>query len=59
MVIGLGPLTLLRPLANVAACFGALLNDGGGPALLVGAIAGAAVLSVEPAVCGRWYRPAL
>ncbi|MFI2375542.1 hypothetical protein ACH5AO_10785 [Streptomyces sp. NPDC018964] len=54
MVIGLGPLTLLRPLAIAAACLGAVL-DGGGPALLVGATAGAAVLCVEPAVHRRWY----
>ncbi|MEV6201105.1 hypothetical protein AB0M64_14095 [Streptomyces sp. NPDC051771] len=56
VVIGLGPLTLLRPLAIAAACLGALLNGGGVPALLVGAIAGAAVLCVEPAVHRRWYR---
>ncbi|MEU4345961.1 hypothetical protein [Streptomyces sp. NPDC023838] len=56
VVIGLGPLTLLRPVAVVAACLGALFNGGGWPALLVGAIAGAAVLSVEPAVHHRWYR---
>ncbi|MFJ3727140.1 hypothetical protein ACIPYQ_31890 [Streptomyces sp. NPDC090045] len=55
MVIGLGPLTLLRPLAVAAACLGAFLG-GGWPALLVGAIAGAAVLAVEPAVHRRWYR---
>ncbi|MFD4247953.1 hypothetical protein ACFWP3_41220 [Streptomyces sp. NPDC058525] len=55
-VIGLGPLTLLRPLAVAAACAGALVNGGGWPALLVGAVAGAAVLCVEPAVHRRWYR---
>ncbi|MGJ3560097.1 hypothetical protein ACR6C2_21860 [Streptomyces sp. INA 01156] len=55
MVIGLGPLTLLRPLAVAAACLGAVLNGGGGSALLVGTIAGAAVLCVEPAVHRRWY----
>lgn len=55
IVIGLGPLTLLRPLALAAACLGAVLN-GGGAALLVGTIAGAAVLCVEPAVHRRWYR---
>ncbi|MFD7685651.1 hypothetical protein [Streptomyces sp. NPDC059781] len=54
MVIGLGPLTLLRPLVIAAACLGAVL-DGGGSALLVGATAGAAVLCVEPAVHRRWY----
>ncbi|MFD7418008.1 hypothetical protein [Kitasatospora purpeofusca] len=58
MVIGLGPLTLLRPLAVAAACLGALLNGGGWASLLVGAVAGAAVLSVEPLVHHRWYRPA-
>ncbi|MEY9942928.1 hypothetical protein [Streptacidiphilus sp. MAP5-3] len=56
MVIGLGPLTLLRPVAIAAACIGALINGGGWPALLVGTIAGAAVLCVEPAVHRRWYR---
>ncbi|MEU2548551.1 hypothetical protein ABZ618_24445 [Streptomyces roseolus] len=56
MVIGLGPLTLLRPLAVAAACLGALLNGGGAPSLLVGASAGAAVLCVEPLVHRRWYR---
>ncbi|MFF2145405.1 hypothetical protein [Kitasatospora sp. NPDC058190] len=55
MVIGLGPLTLLRPLAVAVACVGALLNGGGAPALLVGAVAGAAVLCVEPLVHRRWY----
>ncbi|MFB7275645.1 hypothetical protein ACFCZV_00905 [Streptomyces hydrogenans] len=56
VVVGLGPLTLLRPLAVAAACLGALLNGGGAPALMVGTIAGAAVLCVEPAVHRRWYR---
>ncbi|MFI0960726.1 hypothetical protein ACH4S8_04825 [Streptomyces sp. NPDC021080] len=56
IVVGLGPLTLLRPLVVVAACLGAVLNGGGGSALLVGVIAGAAVLCVEPAVHRRWYR---
>ncbi|MEU9234172.1 hypothetical protein [Streptomyces subrutilus] len=56
VVVGLGPLTLLRPLAVAAACLGALVNGGGGPALLVGTIAGAAVLCVEPAVHRRWYQ---
>ncbi|MFD7629907.1 hypothetical protein ACFV7Q_28460 [Streptomyces sp. NPDC059851] len=54
-VVGLGPLTLLRPLAVAAACLGALLNGGGWPALLVGTIAGGCVLCVEPAVHRRWY----
>ncbi|MFG3223622.1 hypothetical protein ACGF07_02400 [Kitasatospora sp. NPDC048194] len=55
MVVGLGPLTLLRPLAVAAACAGALRN-GGVPSLVVGAVAGAAVLGVEPLVHRRWYR---
>ncbi|WP_329321672.1 hypothetical protein [Streptomyces sp. NBC_01262] len=55
VVVGLGPLTLLRPLAIAAACLGAVLNGGGGSALLVGTIAGAAVLCVEPTVHRRWY----
>ncbi|MGW6916876.1 hypothetical protein ACWGB8_24070 [Kitasatospora sp. NPDC054939] len=38
-----------------AACAGALVNGGGGPSLLVGAVAGAAVLCVEPLVHRRWY----
>jgi len=59
MVIGLGPLTLMRPLAVAAACLGAVINGGGGSALLVGAIAGAAVLCVEPVVHRRWYHHAL
>lgn len=54
-VINLGPLTLLRPLAVAAACLGAPVNGGGVPSLLVGAVAGAAVLCVEPAVHRRWY----
>lgn len=58
MVIGLGPLTLLRPLAIAAACLGALLNSGGWASLLVGAVAGTAMLSVQPIVHHRWYRPA-
>ncbi|MBD0742164.1 hypothetical protein [Streptomyces sp. CBMA152] len=56
MVIGLGLLTLLRPAAIAAACLGALLNGGGWPTLLVGMVAGAAVLGVEPVVHHRWYR---
>ncbi|MFI1172726.1 hypothetical protein [Streptomyces melanogenes] len=55
MVIGLGPLTLLRPVVIAAACLGALLNGGGWPALLIGTLAGAAALAVEPAVHRRWY----
>ncbi|MFF2956710.1 hypothetical protein ACFVVU_35870 [Kitasatospora sp. NPDC057965] len=58
VVIGLGPLTLLRPLAIAAACLGALLNGGGWASFLVGAVAGTAMLSVEPLVHHRWYRPA-
>ncbi|MGW2938109.1 hypothetical protein ACWDA7_41340 [Streptomyces sp. NPDC001156] len=57
IVVGLGPLTLLRPLAIAAACLGAVLSGGGGAALLVGTVAGAAVLCVEPAVHRRWYHP--
>ncbi|MFJ8444340.1 hypothetical protein [Kitasatospora griseola] len=56
MVVGLGPLTLLRPLALAAACLGSVLNGGGRASLLVGVLAGAAVLAVEPAVHRRWYR---
>ncbi|MER6248946.1 hypothetical protein ACFYZI_32970 [Streptomyces griseorubiginosus] len=59
MVIGLGPLTLMRPLAVAAACLGAVINGGGGSALLVGVIAGVAVLCVEPVVHRRWYHHAL
>ncbi|AUG81360.1 hypothetical protein CFP65_6717 [Kitasatospora sp. MMS16-BH015] len=57
-VIGLGPLTLLRPLAIAAACLAALLHHGGWASLLIGAVAGAAMLSVEPIVHHRWYRQA-
>jgi hypothetical protein len=56
MVIGLGPLTLLRPAVIAAACLAAVLDGGGAPALLVGAGAGAAVLCVEPLTHRRWYR---
>ncbi|MFD6277353.1 hypothetical protein ACFWFI_17545 [Streptomyces sp. NPDC060209] len=59
MVIGLGPLTLLRPFAVAAACLGAVLNGGGWSALLIGAVAGASVLCVEPAVHRRWYHHVL
>jgi hypothetical protein len=59
MVIGLGPLTLMRPLAVAAGCVGAVVNGGGGSALLVGAIAGAAVLCVEPVVHRRWHHHVL
>ncbi|MFJ1585651.1 hypothetical protein ACIOC1_20340 [Streptomyces sp. NPDC088197] len=55
MVVGLGPLTLVRPLALAVACAGAVLNGGGRTALLVGTIASAAVLCVEPVVHRRWY----
>jgi hypothetical protein len=55
MVVGLGPLTLLRPLVIVVACLGALVAGGGWRSLLVGAVAGTAVLCVEPVVHHRWY----
>lgn len=55
VVAGLGPLTLLRPLVVAAACFGSFANGGGGPSLLVGTVAGLAVLCVEPLVHRRWY----
>ncbi|WP_329560830.1 hypothetical protein [Kitasatospora sp. NBC_01266] len=55
MVVGLGPLTLLRPLAIVAGCLGALAHGGGRASLLVGVIAGSAVLCVEGIVHRRWY----
>jgi hypothetical protein len=56
MVVGLGPLTLLRPLAVAAACLGSVVSGGGWSALLVGVAAGAGVLCVEPLVHRRWYR---
>ncbi|WP_328298524.1 hypothetical protein OG389_12360 [Streptomyces sp. NBC_00435] len=55
MVVGLGPLTLARPLFVAVACAGALVAGGGWTSLLVGAVAGAAVLCVEPFVHRRWY----
>ncbi|MGX2993247.1 hypothetical protein JNUCC64_02955 [Streptomyces sp. JNUCC 64] len=55
VVVGLGPLTLARPLVVAVACAGAALF-GGGSALLVCAVAGAAVLCVEPLTHRRWYR---
>ncbi|MFE0176542.1 hypothetical protein ACFWZ2_29920 [Streptomyces sp. NPDC059002] len=55
MVVGLGPLVLLRPLVVAAACAGTLLGGGGPAALLVGVVAGAAVLCVEPLTHRRWY----
>ncbi|MFC1431058.1 hypothetical protein ACEZDB_10385 [Streptacidiphilus sp. N1-3] len=55
MVIGLGPLTLLRPLVIAAACLGALASGGGWTSLLVGVVAGVAMLGVEPLVHRRWY----
>ncbi|MCX5125655.1 hypothetical protein OG898_18955 [Streptomyces sp. NBC_00193] len=58
VVVGLGPLTLARPLVVAAACAGALVAGGGWTSLLVGAVAGAAVLCVEPYVHRRWYAPA-
>jgi hypothetical protein len=59
MVVGLGPLTLMRPMAIAAACLGALLNGGGWASLLVGVVAGGAVLCVEPIVHRRWYASVL
>ncbi|MFF5724215.1 hypothetical protein [[Kitasatospora] papulosa] len=59
MVIGLGPLTLLRPMVVPAACLGAVLDGGGWSSPLVGAIAGAAVLCVEPVVHRRWCHQVL
>ncbi|WP_405493135.1 hypothetical protein [Streptomyces sp. NBC_00096] len=57
MVVGLGPLTLARPLFLAVACAGALVAGGGWTSLLVGAVAGTAVLCVEPFVHRRWYAP--
>ncbi|WP_327306848.1 hypothetical protein OG730_28125 [Streptomyces sp. NBC_01298] len=54
MAFGLGPLTLARPLFVAGACAGALVG-GGWTSLLVGAVAGAAALCVEPYVHRRWY----
>lgn len=58
VVVGLGPLTLARPLVVAAACAAAFVAGGGWTSLLVGAVAGAAVLCVEPYVHRRWYAPA-
>ncbi|MET9856147.1 hypothetical protein ABZY57_24795 [Streptomyces sp. NPDC006450] len=55
VVVGLGPLTLARPLVVAAACAAALVAGGGWTSLLVGVVAGAAVLCVEPYVHRRWY----
>ncbi|MFE2309020.1 hypothetical protein [Streptomyces sp. NPDC059411] len=55
VVVGLGPLTLARPLCVAVACAGALVAGGGWSSLLVGAVASAAVLCVEPLVHRRWY----
>ncbi|MFD7256404.1 hypothetical protein [Streptomyces sp. NPDC059874] len=59
MVAGLGPLTLLRPIVVAAACVASFVHGGGVPSLLVGAVAGVAVLCVEPLVHRRWYAAAL
>ncbi|MEV5979281.1 hypothetical protein [Streptomyces sp. NPDC052114] len=59
MVVGLGPLTLLRAPVVAVACAGSVLTGGGVPALLVGVVAAAAVLAVEPLVHRRWYRAPL
>ncbi|MGW6709353.1 hypothetical protein ACWGDE_31325 [Streptomyces sp. NPDC054956] len=40
------------------AVLGALVAGGGRSSLLVGVVAGAAVLCVEPFVHRRWYAPA-
>ncbi|MFF2503321.1 hypothetical protein ACFVTY_08100 [Streptomyces sp. NPDC058067] len=53
VVVGLGPLTLLRPLVVLA---GALAAAWGSlPAAPVAAVAAMGVLLVEPAVHRRWY----
>lgn len=57
VVVGLGPLTLARPLVLAAGCAAALFAGGGWTSLLVAALAGAAVLCVEPYVHRRWYAP--
>ncbi|WP_329376145.1 hypothetical protein OG625_01530 [Streptomyces sp. NBC_01351] len=59
VVAGLGPLTLLRPLVIAAACVGSFVRGGGVASLLVGTVAGAAVLCVEPLVHRHWYSAAL
>ncbi|GAA1217849.1 hypothetical protein GCM10009665_04670 [Kitasatospora nipponensis] len=59
VVVGLGPLTLLRPLVVALACAAALANGGGPPSLLVGTVAALAVLLVGPLVHHRWYREVL
>jgi hypothetical protein len=59
VVLGLGPLTLLRPVVLAAACAGAPAAGGGWRAALVGGAAAAAVLAVEPLVHRRWYADVL
>ncbi|MFI6005488.1 hypothetical protein ACIA98_34690 [Streptomyces sp. NPDC051366] len=58
MVVGPGPLTLLRPVVLGIACLGAFAGSGAG-SLLVGAVAGLAVLCVEPFVHRHWYAQVL
>ncbi|WP_327351226.1 hypothetical protein [Streptomyces sp. NBC_01304] len=53
VVIGLGPLTLLRPLVVLAGAVAAA--RGSLPGAVVATVASAAVLLVEPVVHRRWY----
>lgn len=56
-VVGLGPLTLLRPLVVAAGAVAAAWGSPAGAA--VGLVASAGVLLVEPLVHRRWYRAPL
>jgi hypothetical protein len=56
ILVGLGPLTLLRPAVAIAGGAAAIWGSHGLAAPIAAVAAVAGVLAVEPVVHGRWYR---
>ncbi len=56
ILVGLGPLTLLRPAVAIAGGAAAIWHSTGPAVAVVAALAVAGVLAIEPAVHWRWYR---
>lgn len=59
ILVGLGPLTLVRPAVVVAAAAWSVAGATDWLVWTVALTAAASVLAVEPAVHHRWYRPGL
>ncbi|KOV90150.1 oxidoreductase [Nocardia sp. NRRL S-836] len=58
ILVGLGPMTLARPLVVLSAVTWAVAGSGDWLVWTVALTSGLGVLAVEPVVHHRWYRPA-